>query len=171
MARVFLFNLIIFLCITDLISQEPDTISWTDSKELRISGQGWQELEHPFDRLPASAESRVREPVWSLGQNSAGITLGFRTDATAIKAKWTLRFDTHLNHMAYTGIKGLDLYVKNGEKWQWAGVGRPSGKQNEYTQNMTRETRDYLLYLPLYDGIDSISIGVPEGIAIGGADP
>ena len=40
--------------------------------------------------------------------------------------------------------------------------GRPGGKTNQATiiANMRPEEREYMLYLPLYDGLVSLSIGV-----------
>lgn len=162
-----------FLWIPASIAQESDTITWIDATSLKISGQGWNNLQHPFDRLPAHAQPKVREPVWNLAQNSAGISITFRTDATSVKIRWALRFDTEMNHMAYTGIKGVDLYVKNNGKWLWAAVGRPDSTINESTliENLPSTDRDYLLYLPLYDGVDSVSIGIPSESKIERLDP
>ena len=64
--------------------------------------------------------------------------------------------------MAETGIKGIDLYYKNGNSWQYVNTARPSGKINEFLliNNMKPEKREYKMYLPLYDGIISLEIGM-----------
>jgi hypothetical protein len=66
--------------------------------------------------------------------------------------------------MADTGIKGVDLYYRNGGKWQYINTGRPSGVENEsiLAEDMHREMREFRLYLPLYDGVTSLEIGVEE---------
>lgn len=71
-------------------------------------------------------------------------------------------------HMAETGIKGVDLYAWNEGKWQYVNTGQPDGFKNEkeLISGMEPETREFLLYLPLYDGIDSLSIGVDPGSEI-----
>ena len=63
---------------------------------------------------------------------------------------------------ALTGIKGLDLYCLEDAVWRFAGVGRPSGKENKATlvAHMEPKMREFLLYLPLYDGITDLQIGV-----------
>ena len=73
-----------------------------------------------------------------------------------------------MNHMTPTGIKGLDLYCLQDGKWIFAGSGRPQGKINKATivSNMLPEEREYLLYLSLYDGVTSLSIGVDSLSAI-----
>jgi hypothetical protein len=67
--------------------------------------------------------------------------------------------------MPATGIKGVDLYAYVGNTWKYVNTARVNGKMNEFTLVKTSEAvyREYLLNLPLYDGIDSLSIGVNSG--------
>ena len=37
-----------------------------------------------------------------------------------------------MDHMPDTGIKGVDLYFKNEDNWQYLNTGRPQGFKNEY---------------------------------------
>ncbi|MCD8182533.1 MAG: SGNH/GDSL hydrolase family protein [Bacteroides sp.] len=122
-----------------------------------------------YERLPASLENVSRKPLWELGRNSAGLAVRFRSNSTRIAAKWEVLFDRNMNHMTPTGIKGLDLYCLQDGKWVFAGSGRPQGKVNEATivKNMLPEEREYLLYLSLYDGVTSLSIGVDTLSEIG----
>jgi hypothetical protein len=69
-------------------------------------------------------------------------------------------------HMPATGVSGLDLYVKTDAGWHWLGVGQPDrAKENTaiLVKGMPPGRREYLLYLPLYNGVSSVEIGVPEG--------
>ncbi|MBS1826003.1 MAG: SGNH/GDSL hydrolase family protein [Acidobacteria bacterium] len=142
------------------------TITWTDIKQADIEGQGWRDTKAPFDRMPAKAEKTIRPAVWSLSRNSAGLRLRFTTASPAIHARWTVMKESlALPHMPATGVSGLDLYVKQDGVWRWIANGRPEKKTNEQAlvQNYKGPIREYLLYLPLYNGIESISVGVPEG--------
>ena len=67
-----------------------------------------------------------------------------------------------MDHMPDTGIKGVDLYFKDNDEWQYINTGVPIGFNNEYklVENMENELREYKLFLPLYDGIKNIEIGV-----------
>lgn len=47
----------------------------------------------PYDRLPGRAEGVVRPEVWNLSRHSAGIRVGFSTDATSIRTRSTLTVD------------------------------------------------------------------------------
>jgi hypothetical protein len=113
-------------------SEDGKTL-WYDIRHLGLEGQGWQETEAPFDRLPAKANGVVRKPVWSLSRQSAGISARFVTDAKSIQAKWSLTSSNlALPHMPATGVSGLDLYVTqpNGT-WRWVANGRPTKQTNE----------------------------------------
>ena len=118
--------------------------------------------ESPYDRLPLSYKDSVRKPVWDLSKSSAGLSIRFLSNSSTISAKWEVLNDFKMNHMADTGIKGIDLYFKNENQWQYLATGRPEGFFNEYTlvQNMNNELREYKIFLPLYDGVKNIEIGI-----------
>ena len=138
---------------------------WHDALDLGLTGQAWSELVHPYDRLPAKAKGVVRDPVWNLATNSAGLQVHFQTNSPDIQIKWTVRYENNMWHMTDCGIRGVDLYVLDGEIWRYAGSGSPgAGKSNERTllQGLDGEMHQFLLNLPLYDGIDTLMIGVAE---------
>ena len=135
---------------------------WYDAQLLTLEGQGWTETRFPYDRLPAKAEGVVPEAVWDLGQHSAGISLQFRTDAEEIQVKWTLlNASLAMAHMPATGVSGVDLYAKNEEgTWRFVANGRPRHQSNTAEFDVTPEA-DLRLYLPLYNGVTSLEIGIP----------
>src|SRR5262245_32357310 len=72
-------------------NSEPDpSILWYDVRLLGVEGKGWSENKAYFDRLPAKAEGLVRGAVWNLSRQSAGLCVRFATDATEIRARWTV---------------------------------------------------------------------------------
>jgi hypothetical protein len=80
-----------------------------------------------------------------------------------VRANWTLTSASlAMPHMAATGVSGLDLYVQTTSGWRWLGSGRPEQQQNSavLVEGLAREPRDYLLYLPLYNGVQTLEIGV-----------
>jgi lysophospholipase L1-like esterase len=64
--------------------------------------------------------------------------------------------------MPATGVSGVDLYVQTDGGWRWLGVGRPTAPTNTaaLVSNLPKQPRNYLLYLPLYNGVSSVEIGV-----------
>lgn len=145
-----------------------EEFSWHTLSMLNVEGKGWAATQQLYDRMPAKAQSVVRAEVWDLSHDSAGLRYRFVTDATALRGRWKLRRESQLAlpHMPATGVSGLDLYVRDGERWHWVGAGRPQQPGlNEATlaAGLEHEKREYLLYLPLYNGVESVEIGVPDG--------
>ena len=158
--------------------RSEDGLLWYDARELLFEGEAWSdELAAPYDRLPARAEALVREPVWKLSQDSAGIRVLFASDAPRIHVEWTLREEQlAMPHMSATGVSGVDLYARSEGRWRWRGNGRPT----RYPTNRARfgnelpaleGGRDFALYLPLYNGVRSVRIGVPEGSRVWSTPP
>lgn len=143
---------------------------WFDLRVLDLEGQAWSETKAPFDRLPAKAEKKVRDAVWGLSRHSTGLCVRFETNAGSIKAKWSLTStNLAMPHMPATGVSGLDLYVRSEDGfWRWLANGRPTAQSNEATlasnlppRRMPTDSREFLLYLPLYNGVSSVEIGLP----------
>ncbi|MEM6378524.1 MAG: SGNH/GDSL hydrolase family protein [Bacteroidota bacterium] len=118
--------------------------------------------ENRYDRLPLAYKELVREPVWNLSKSSAGLSIRFLSNSSSISVKWKLLKNARMNHMAETGIKGVDLYFNNDGTWQYLNTARPSGIENEFMliDNMSNEMREYKMFLPLYDGVESIEVGI-----------
>ncbi len=161
--------LLLLLAASLFAQQTEPPVRWVDARRLRVEGQGWTETQQPFDRLPAKAEPLVRPPVWNLSHHSAGLAVRFLTDAAAIRARWTLRnARLAMPHMPATGVSGLDLYVRLGTGWHWVANGRPEKTSNEQTllRDWPGGMREYMLYLPLYNGVTAVEIGVPPEAAL-----
>ncbi len=142
-----------------------DGIAWYNVQDWGVEGKGWEETEAYYDRLPAKAKGVVRDPVWNLSRHSAGICFHFETDATEISARWVLRSSNlAMPHMPATGVSGLDLYTRGDDgRWHWVGVGRPeSGPkvQAKLASGLKPGYRAYRVYLPLYNGVTSVEVGV-----------
>ncbi len=152
-----------------------DNVIWHDLTTLNIEGKGWTDTRGFYDRLPARAEKIVRDPVWNLSRDSAGICARFTSDTTAIHARWSLRKESlAMVHMPATGVSGVDLYVRVGYTWRWLGIGHPATfPDNEVLlcTGLPEGTREYMLYLPLYNGVRSVSLGVPESASFEATPP
>lgn len=135
-----------------------------------IEGQAWPgAVKGTYDRLPAKAEGTVREDVWDLSKNSAGLQLRFQTNADEIIVKFTVAGDLQMLHMPATGVSGVDLYSKTIDgQWLWA-AGKYSFDdtivyrfQNLLTADQHVGNREYTLYLPLYNTVKWMEISVPQ---------
>jgi lysophospholipase L1-like esterase len=143
-----------------------DAVVWYDVRLLDLEGQGWKDVGAPFDRLPAKAEGKVPPAVWNLSRQSAGLAVRFITDAASIQLKWSLtNANLAMPHMPATGVSGLDLYVRSSKdgRWQWAGVGQPLQKDdNRAAITVPAGKKECLLYLPLYNGVSAVEVGLPK---------
>ena len=164
-----LVNAVISTTAQDISNAVPFKILWSDIRQFGVEGRGWDDTRAFYDRLPAKAESLVRPPVWELSHDSAGMCVRFVTDAQIIRARWTLlRSWLYLPNETAIANSGLDLYVKTAQGWHWLAVGQPAAQTNEVTlvEKLLPGTREYLLYLPLYNGVTSVEIGLPANAII-----
>lgn len=148
-----------------------DSLTYHDASTLPLLGTLAPDASNAYTRLPDSLKANMRPELWALGQNSAGLAVRFRSDASTIGAAWHSRNKFDMNHMTATGIRGLDLYVlDNNGHWTTMGSARPNFfRHNTRTIVMTDmepKMREYMLYLSLYDGVDSLYIGTNEGALV-----
>jgi len=142
-------------------------VRWHDVTQWGVEGRAWPAAERKrwFDRLPAAAEGKVTTAVWDLSRHSAGMLVRFRTDATSIWADYTLFLERlALPNMTAIGASGLDLYARDDDgKWRWVGVTRPASKvvRQTFVTGIAPRLREYAVYLPLYNGVENLSLGVP----------
>ena len=139
-----------------------------DASRFPLLGKISNATETRYERLPARLKDVSRPPVWYLGKNTAGLAIRFCSDSRQISVRWETLNDYNMNHMAPTGVKGLDLYCLENGKWVYAGTARPTAKKSEATlTNAEKKEREWMLYLPLYDGVVSVEIGTDSLAFIG----
>lgn len=128
--------------------------------------------ERTYDRLPFDSKENVHSHVWYISRTSAGLALRFQTNASKIGVRWEALRDEKLNHMAPTGVKGLDLYYKSGDEWIYINTAKPTDKTSSYllVDGASDSLRDFRLYLPLYDGLEKVEIGIDEWATISGVE-
>ena len=175
--HIYLALLIFLVTIFPIISDASDVINqengradadgkvvWYNAKLLGVEGKGWTDTESYYDRLPVKAKETVRKPVWGLSHCSAGMQIRFATNAKHIKVRWTLtKSELALPHMPATGVSGIDLYYRDKSgNLRFSGNGRPQHVSNTASFQLP-PSKEYLLYLPLYNGVKLVEFGIPEG--------
>lgn len=150
------------------IGQQSEKMVWHDASTMFVAGKMNTLDTEPFQRFPANMKEKVREQVWRLSRNSAGLYLEFKTDAGDIEVQYGVENPHAFQHMPATGVSGVDLYAFDEDKnWQWV-RGTYSFKDTiTYSYNgikpENRKTiKTYRLYLPLYNTLEWLKIGVPE---------
>ena len=161
------------------VTAAPPAVEWHDVTTWGVEGRLWEDEERLrwFDRFPAAAEKTVPPDVWTLSRDSAGMAVRFETDAQTIRVRMKLlKDDLAMPHMPATGVSGLDLYARDTTgRWRWVAVTKPEKQEFEADLipglALAPGRREYLAYLPLYNGVESLAIGVPEGAAFQGLAP
>lgn len=163
---------IISFAITPHLFSQSQSISeeefdWYNVEDWGLEGKGWTDTKRYYDRLPGKAEGIVREPVWDLSRHSAGMCAWFSSSATQIQVRYKLLNENlAMSHMPATGVSGLDLYGQDTQgMMRWVSVVRPNEQNMETSiaKGLAPGKRIYSLYLPLYNGVESLEIGVLKG--------
>ena len=143
---------------------------YEDATNFQIINKGWDNTTEPYTRLPQQYMDSCRDEQKWLYNHSSGIAVRFATNSKRIAAQYNLKNNFHMQHMAMTGIKGTDLYYLNEQRgvWEHVNTARPQEKNFKadsiqsklYVENLDGEMHEYMIYLPLYDGINWLQIGV-----------
>jgi GDSL-like lipase/acylhydrolase family protein/SGNH-like hydrolase/esterase family protein len=156
-----------------LLAQTPaptPELEWVDARKLTVEGLGFKDVKLPYDRLPGRAEGVVPAPVWSLSRDSAGVLVRFTAATPEIHARWTIT-NQNLAGANITAIasSGLDLYARtDAGKWRWLGIGQPKFPDTTapLITGIPATEREFMVYLPLRNGVTRLEFGVPKGATI-----
>ncbi len=167
--KVFFIFLLCHLLTISVYSQ----ICWhnpANDSTAYIQGQGWpEELQGQYTRFPQRAKGKIRPEVWHLSQNSSGLAIHFYSNAPKIIIRYQVETPYAAPHIPATGLSGIDLYAHdiNGQE-VWC-AGKYSFKDTiSYTFDPLTYTTsaalgyEYHLYLPPYNNVKWLEIGVPE---------
>jgi hypothetical protein len=158
---------------------------WHDVKQWGVEGRAWEDQKRLryFDRLPASAEKGTSVIVdrlgvasaWEMSRCSAGMMVRFRTDTARIHVRYRLlKSELALPHMPATGVSGVDLYARDDSGvWRYMNGIKPTAQdvETEIVSGFASGIRECALYLPLYNGVEALEIGVPCGVEFTGLVP
>lgn len=153
-----------------------DSCKFINALDLNVINKGFDDTELPFSRLPAYLKDSVRPTLWDYQKHSAGIAVRFRTNSSFIGVRYKLLMDFKIPNMAFTGIKGTDLYAYNDGVWKYVQTSKPERNEEgyivrPYVRNLdTSVYTEYMIYLPLYDGVESFEIGISPDAIIDSGD-
>ena len=144
--------------------------AWYDPLQTRgstyIQNQGWDEDEGNYHRFPNRVKDLVREKVWELSCQSAGLSFRFKTNAQDISIRYKVTQPLSMLHMPSTGVSGVDLYRYEDMAFCFGTYSLGDTIQYKYRVDrgvQVGKDTEYILYLPLYNEVSHLEIGVPEG--------
>jgi len=160
-------------------SAQPTTWKWFDpttSSIPIISGRGWDMTNEGdsidfYSRFPLKAEKTLRSEVYNLSRDCAGEYIDLKTSATTIIVRYKPGHPPlSMAHMPTTGADGLDLYARTAKgEWRWAKGTFRFRDTIEYKfehLSLSAKEEHFRLYLPLYNGISWMTIGVPANTTL-----
>jgi lysophospholipase L1-like esterase len=164
---------LIVISLNTLLAQDMSKIKWwkpMDSPLPTVDGRYWSDKKpDTLVRFPQKIMTSVRKPVWDLSQNSAGLFIRFMSNASQIIVRYQVSGHWSMPHMPATGVSGVDLYAIDSDgNWHYC-----AGKyffQDTVTYRFEhikandgyhKLGREYRLFLPLYNTVHNLEIGVP----------
>ena len=88
-----------------------------------------------------------------------------RSNTTALKLRVSLNAANSMRHMSPTGVRGFDAYV-DGQYWASATLGEETDQVLAFFDAVPAQMRDITIYLPLFQRVESLSIGLDPSARI-----
>ena len=146
--------------------------------EPYVEGRAWNKEigKANYSRLPDRFEGKVSKHVWTLSKHTAGMSVRFFTTAKRIKVRFinvnagkNYPNVVSLNHSGVdlyaTDVEGNTTWVPNMMKYTFSVNGSDTAQFVYDTREMPvfkRQGMYYELYLPSYNGIKWLSVGVDK---------
>lgn len=126
------------------------------------------ESENYFRRCPKSLAMQANDSVKNLFSNTAGGRIRFRTDSPFVAIKAIYPNICRMNHMAQCGISGFSIYAdENGAQvYQGSFIPNDSKEYENIFYFSDAKMRNITIYLPLYNNLTSLYIGLRDGSEI-----
>lgn len=167
MKRILTFILSTLVCLS-----ASAQIKWHDAADLTIIGKPIP-TSKPFARIDTAVYKFNSKTIDRYANYSTGLAVVFETDSRSIRAKWTTGGSNSGQNQTAIAQKGLDMYILKDGRWVFAGTGNPvMGKapfnkhESVVVTDMAEGSKQCLLYLPLFDRVDNLEIGLEEGASI-----
>jgi lysophospholipase L1-like esterase len=146
-------------------------VAWFDPREapFRLNGFKWIGEEKVYRRLPLKPAASLPESVDHLANHTAGGQIQFQSDATKLLIKVKLRQVSGMYHMPATGQSGFDLYIGEPGAQQYYKTSRFGTGAKDYTVTLfegSKTNRHFTLNFPLYNGVQSVQVGVAAGSTV-----
>eukprot|EP01050_Picozoa_sp_SAG11_P006387 SAG11_NODE_493_length_8965_cov_4.112339_4_plen_804_part_00 len=164
------------------------SIVWKSAQQLTVINNGPWPVSEPeaggmLRRLPFAAKSVVRPTIYGASQDTAGLAVRFRSNARELLINASVTSASEeMPHMPATGASGFDLYCWDdaSQSYRWLALWTPAAHQHPWPTAASGSlsgdaplpaleggaAREFVLYLPLYNGVEYVSIGVERGASL-----
>ena len=168
-----LFAIASLLC-AFVFSASAQDMKWVNAVDLGIHGYTKKTDKSPYYRYDYTPYDGFNKTVISHSKKCTGLYIVFKTNSSQVSATWENKPSRMGDNMTGIVQKGLDLYIKEGNDWCFAGVGRvstlpdQSKRTKTLVKNMAEGEKEFLLYLPIWCELYNLEIGVDSNATIEG---
>jgi hypothetical protein len=151
------------LILSYLQAAGPVGAVYTNAKTLTLVGQA--EPLNSYNRVDLQKFNHLQDNIKILYACGTGLALVFETNSPYISIKW--KYGAKSSNRLYVNRileKGFDLYIRRNGVWEFAGAGQPATDlETTLVENMDNSLKECLLYMPVYEEITELNIGVSPG--------
>ena len=147
-------------------------LKWVDGTSLNICGHTIRNAQNPYSRLDAKAYNFENSAIIRYSRYPSGVYVMFKTNSSQVAVDWTLVSPKLRFNMTPIVQLGVDLYVKQDGEWRFCSTGRVSANSNvtnykkTLVRNMDNSEKEFMLYLPLWNEVTSLQIGIDSDATI-----
>ena len=142
------------------------------SAPFELYGVFYDEKEGRFLRMPKEIAAATSGGVDYLNKNTAGGRVRFSTDSDYLELRVTYSALSQMPHMPHTGSSGFALLEETENGSVFTNLMRPLWTEEKgFTAKIPLwggKMRQYTLYFPLYNDVESVAIGVKENAQVAG---
>ena len=150
-------------------------LRWYDARDLDVEGRGFADVKEYYDRLPAKAERVVRGcglgPVAKLVRHVRAVRRRLAVDRGPLESALAEPGDAAHGRDRRQRRRSLRPHRRRHvavDRRRQAAPGPKPPRRSAST--LPPGKREYRVYLPLYNGVTSVAIGLPETAAIAKTD-
>lgn len=125
-------------------------------------------VEGTYERIPEALRANATEKLLTFAGHTSGGRVRFVTASKRLGLRMKVTDGQGLPHMAFSGCAGIDCYLGAGPAPQYAGTRWPPLGERllESELALPGEPVTVTLYLPLYDGVELLELGVEPEAAL-----
>lgn len=144
-----------------------NSLNFIDAKKTQAKLYGTADNE--YHRFPKEQRKKCSKALLYLEENLSGARLRFITNSKTLGIRVKLKNSDLIYNFSYIGFSGIDCYKENADgAYEFLGVCCPGiYKKRAKTQfSLSGEDESITLYLPIYNSIEKLEIGIEQGAYI-----
>ena len=164
--------LLVTVATTASAEEKKSNLKFVDATTLNICGHTMRTDKSPYFRFDCEPYNFKESKIRRYSRYSSGMYVMFRTNSSQVSATWENVSRWIGDNMTPIFQLGLDLYIKDGDRWVFCGVGRVSVnpekncRTKSLIKNLPEGDKEFMLYLPYWCELTRLEIGVDKDATI-----